>query len=148
MQAVHPQTTRASDEKTSDIDVPAGYQPRDGDVEGHKVGHLVTRDHINDGYDPAFLKKTMRRIDFRLVPILAALYAVSLIDRTNISLARAAGMGASLGLNRPGSQEYSYAVLAFFPTYIVFELPSNIGMRKFGAPIWLGGATFLWGIVM
>ena len=127
MQAVHPQTTRASDEKTSDVDVPAGYQPRDGDVEGHKVGHLVTRDHINDGYDPAFLKKTMRRIDFRLVPILAALYAVSLIDRTNISLARAAGMGASLGLNRPGSQEYSYAVLAFFPTYIVFELPSNIG---------------------
>lgn len=65
-----------------------------------------------------------------------------------ISLARAAGMGASLGLNRPGSQEYSYAVLAFFPTYIVFELPSNIGMRKFGAPVWLGGATVLWGIVM
>ncbi|PWN45404.1 MFS general substrate transporter [Ceraceosorus guamensis] len=98
--------------------------------------------------DPWEVKRTMRKVDWRLVPILAALYSISLIDRTNISLARAAGMGRTLNLNIPGTNYYSIAVLIFFVPYILFELPSNLGMRRWGAAKWLGGATILWGIVM
>lgn len=33
-------------------------------------------------------------------------------------------------------------------TYIVFEIPSQIGLRKFGSRWWLGTATVLWGAIM
>ncbi|KAL9940439.1 hypothetical protein V8E36_001144 [Tilletia maclaganii] len=99
-----------------------------------------------DHYDPAFVRRTMRRVDFRLVPILALAYAISLIDRTNISLARAAGMQRELALNI--GERYSIAVIAFFPPYIAFELLSQLGLRRFGAALWLGSAVLLWGVVM
>ncbi|CAD6923836.1 unnamed protein product [Tilletia controversa] len=108
-------------------------------------------DHVVSGanfekYDAAFIRKTMRRVDFRLVPILALAYAISLIDRTNISLARSAGMNIELQLSV--GNRYSVVVIAFFPPYIAFELLSQMGLRKFGAARWLGAAVFLWGIVM
>jgi hypothetical protein len=45
---------------------------------------------VDHGFDPVILKKLMRKIDIRLIPILSAMYCISLIDRTNLSLARAA----------------------------------------------------------
>lgn len=130
-----------------------------------KIGHspnVATREMIDElpsdyekadakvdpdyGFDPAFLKKTIRKIDWRLVPFLAACYSISLIDRTNIALARAAGMNQALGLSI--GNRYSIAVLAFFIPYILLEFPSNIGLRKFGAAIWLSSAVTLWGIMM
>ncbi|PWN87094.1 MFS general substrate transporter [Acaromyces ingoldii] len=101
---------------------------------------------IDDGFDPAYVKRVIRKVDLRLVPFLAACYSISLIDRTNISLARAAGMGKELKLSI--GERYSIAVLAFFIPYILLELPSQVGLRKFGAAIWLSSSVLLWGVVM
>jgi hypothetical protein len=38
-------------------------------------------------FDEVTEKKLMRRIDWRLLPILGALYSISLIDRTNVNTA-------------------------------------------------------------
>jgi MFS family permease len=32
--------------------------------------------------------------------------------------------------------------------YIILELPSQIGLRRFGASVWLSSAVTLWGIVL
>ncbi|KLT43192.1 MFS general substrate transporter [Cutaneotrichosporon oleaginosum] len=91
----------------------------------------------------------MRKVDWRLIPILSAMYCVSLIDRTNLSLARQANnmhMDKELGTNL--GNRYSIITLIFFVPYIIFEVPSQLGIRKFGARWWLGGATTLWGIIM
>ncbi|KAL0953964.1 hypothetical protein HGRIS_005124 [Hohenbuehelia grisea] len=96
--------------------------------------------------DKTFAKKTLRRIDFHLLPILAILYSISLIDRVNISNAYVAGMAQDLQL-QVGSR-YSLATLIFFVPYILFELPSNILIRKVGAARWIGTITVLWGTVM
>ena len=39
-----------------------------------------------------------RKIDYRLLPILGAMYAISLMDRTNLGLAAVAGMNQDLEL--------------------------------------------------
>jgi len=65
---------------------------------------------IDDGFDLAMLKRVTRKIDLRLVPYLAACYSVSLIDRTNISLANIAGMGKELQLT---GQRYNICVIMF-----------------------------------
>lgn len=49
-------------------------------------------------YDPAFVKKTIRKLDIRLLIILGAMYSIALIDRTNLSSARVAGMSKELRL--------------------------------------------------
>lgn len=40
-----------------------------------------------------------RKIDLRLVPILAAIYTMALVDRTNLGSARIAGLDEATGLN-------------------------------------------------
>lgn len=128
----------------------------------------ATRDRAKDvdaGLDMAVVRRVRRRIDLRLVPCLAALYSISLIDRTNLGLAAVAGMVKELKLD---ANQYSIAALMFFVPYVSFELigfkwmlpkltspssqiiaeiPSNIGIRKFGAANWLAGAAFCWGVV-
>ncbi|KAI9776707.1 MAG: hypothetical protein M1839_009434 [Geoglossum umbratile] len=98
------------------------------------------------GYDKAYEKKLIRKIDYRLLPILGALYAISLIDRVNISNARVAGMGKDLGL-QIGSR-YSIVLVVFFIPYFIFELPSNLVLRRVGTANWLSFIAFSWGSVM
>lgn len=38
----------------------------------------VILDEESNGWDPAFIKKTMRRVDLRVLPMLATVYALSL----------------------------------------------------------------------
>lgn len=44
-------------------------------------------------------RKLVRKLDFRLVPVLGFMYACSLIDRTNLPNARVAGMDRAIGTN-------------------------------------------------
>ncbi|BEI81739.1 hypothetical protein CcaverHIS002_0208990 [Cutaneotrichosporon cavernicola] len=102
---------------------------------------------IDHGYDQDFINRTTRKIDWRLIPPLIAMYCISSIDRKNVSLARAANkeaMHAELDL---GSSRYNIITLLFFPPYIIFELPSQLGLRRFGPRYWLASAVFLWGLV-
>lgn len=48
--------------------------------------------------DPHMERGVLRKIDFRLLPILGALYTIALIDRTNISVARISGLDDDLDL--------------------------------------------------
>ncbi|KAK2787189.1 hypothetical protein FQN53_005613 [Emmonsiellopsis sp. PD_33] len=91
-------------------------------------------------------KALIRKIDWRLLPILGALYAIALIDRVNISNARVAGMDKELGLSI-GSR-YTIALVVFFIPYFIFELPSNIVLRKVGSANWLAFVAFGWGSFM
>lgn len=80
--------------------------------------------NIDEGLDPVAIKKLTRRIDWRLVPVLSAMYAISLIDRTNLAIARAANnvyMDKELGTNK--GDRYSIITLIFFIPYIIFEMP-------------------------
>jgi MFS family permease len=45
-------------------------------------------------------------------------------------------------------QRYSIITLAFFPTYVVFELPSTVVIRWIGPRIHLSTITLTWGIIL
>ncbi|BEJ17664.1 hypothetical protein CspHIS471_0610650 [Cutaneotrichosporon sp. HIS471] len=134
-----------------DDNSPDPYHERPEDLEDHRSRQT----DIDHGFDPTEVNQTVRKVDLRLIPILSALYCISLIDRTNLSLARAANklqMNHDLNLTNPdGSAQgnrYGLATVMFFIPYILLEVPSQLGLRKFGAKLWLGTATVLWGIVM
>lgn len=52
----------------------------------------------------------------RLLPILGVMYAVSLIDRTNLGLAMVAGLQKDLGLDV--GDRYTIIIMVFFVAYM------------------------------
>lgn len=44
-------------------------------------------------------------------------------------------------------ERYSIALLVFFITYFIFEIPSNVVLRKIGAANWLAFLCMAWGLV-
>ncbi|GMK56821.1 hypothetical protein CspeluHIS016_0306610 [Cutaneotrichosporon spelunceum] len=123
-----------------------------GEVEVHEKARSSIHGpiEIDEGYTPAQIRSVTRKVDRRLIPVLSLLYCISFIDRTNLSLARAANgqaMNKELDL-LGGNNRYGLATLIFFVPYIIFEIPSQLGLRAFGARWWLGLACFFWGLVM
>lgn len=64
-------------------------------------------------------RKTLWKIDVRLLPILSIVYLFAFLDRSNIGNANIYGLSPDLGLS--GSQ-YSTALCIFFVPYILFEV--------------------------
>ena len=86
---------------------------------------------------------TMRRVSRRLLPLIIVCYLIAYIDRSNVSIA-ALTMRGDLGLT---ASAYGLGAGLFFVTYIIFEIPSNIAMSRFGARRWIARIMISWGIV-
>ena len=60
----------------------------------------------------------------------------------NIGNAAVYGLSADLGIPRT-STEFNNALVLFFPLYILFEVPSNILLKRFKPHVWLSICVFL-----
>lgn len=95
-------------------------------------------------FTPQDQKRIIRQIDLRVVLLLGAMYAVSLIDRSQIGLAMISGMGTDLQLTV--GARYNIINAVFFGPYVLFQLPSTVLLRKIGPKRFLSGATLAWGL--
>ena len=106
-------------------------------------------EHTNEARLHLFTEKQQRsilwRIDRRLVVTLGFMYCVSLMDRTNLGAAVVGGMGVDLVLT---GYRYSTISLVFFITYVLFQPPATVVLRKVGPRIFLPSITLLWGATM
>ncbi|KAG8805100.1 hypothetical protein FRC17_005731, partial [Serendipita sp. 399] len=96
--------------------------------------------------DPVLERRTLRKVDLNLIPILGALYSFALIDRTNLGFLYISGMAADLRMDI--GDRYSISVMAFFVPYILLEIPSNLIIRLVGTSRWLSTIALLWGLTM
>ncbi|KAG6857182.1 hypothetical protein H0H87_008247 [Tephrocybe sp. NHM501043] len=123
----------------SDSESKAAY--KDPSVESVKLEAGYNSDEV----DAAFERRTIRFVDWRILPLLALLYSFALIDRINLGAAYTAGMGTDLGLTK--GARYSIATCLYFVPYIIFQLPGNLVLRKFGVRNWLTFSVIAWGSV-
>ena len=79
----------------------------------------------------------------RLIPFLCLCYAVNFLDRVNVGFA-ALAMNEDLGFS---PSIYGAGAGIFFVGYILFEIPSNLALQKFGARIWIARIMISWGLV-
>ena len=84
----------------------------------------------------------IRKIKFRVIPLLVVLYIIAFIDRANVGFA-ALQMNADLGIN---AAQFGLVAGLFSIGYFLFEVPSNILMRKVGARKWIARILVTWGI--
>ncbi|KAJ5817122.1 major facilitator superfamily domain-containing protein [Penicillium robsamsonii] len=143
-------------------------------VHRESVPRIVTIENIRVlGLDPADedfymnfsaerRKRITRKIDIRLIPMLALLYLLSHIDRANIGNAKIEGLLEDLRLD---GIQWNVALSVFFIPYILLgmsdvpclssqglinsEIPSNMLLKRLQRPsVYLGILIVTWGIVM
>jgi MFS family permease len=92
---------------------------------------------------PAISDRLMKRIAWRLAPLMILIYIANQLDRANVGYA-ALTMNAELHMT---TAQYGLATSLFFLGYILFEVPSNLCMHRFGARIWMMRILLSWGVL-
>ncbi|MEA2867471.1 MAG: transporter, family, tartrate transporter, partial [Bradyrhizobium sp.] len=87
-------------------------------------------------------RRTIAKVSWRLLPLVALAYCIAYIDRSNISVA-ALTMNKDLGFN---AYIYGWGAGIFFFSYFLFEIPSNLILEKVGARLWIARIMITWGI--
>ncbi len=99
---------------------------------------------INAGTDsPDFERSTYRKVTLRLIPFLILCYVIGYVDRVNVGFAKLE-MQKDLGMS---DAVYGFGAGIFFIGYFLFEVPSNLGLRRFGARRWIAPIMIFWGCV-
>jgi ACS family tartrate transporter-like MFS transporter len=88
--------------------------------------------------------RTIRKVAWRLLPLVVVIYLIAYIDRTNVSFAATGGMSKALGL---AATDFGFGAGIFFLGYFLFELPSNLLLEKVGARRWIARIMITWGLV-
>jgi MFS family permease len=89
------------------------------------------------------LKSGISKASRRLLPMLVILYVVAFLDRTNVGFAQSA-LQADKGIS---AGAFALGAGIFFIGYAIFEIPSNLALKKVGAKVWLARIAITWGIV-
>lgn len=81
------------------------------------------------------------KVKRHVAPFLILLYLIAFLDRVNVSF-------ASLSMNRDlhiSESLFGVGAGIFFLGYLLFAVPSNLMLVRWGAPRWIGTIMILWG---
>ena len=98
---------------------------------------------VVSGSESSLERRTIRKLQIRLLPFLFLLYVVAFLDRINIGFA-ALTMNKELAIT---TEQFGLLVGIFFFGYFLFEVPSNLLLHKIGARIWITRILITWGIL-
>ncbi|KAI1353541.1 major facilitator superfamily domain-containing protein [Xylaria sp. FL0043] len=93
----------------------------------------------------ALEKRLVRKIDWRLLPMIIIMYILNYIDRNNIAAAKLSGLPEDLNLK---GNQFQTAVSILFVGYLLVQVPSNLFLNKIGLPgIYLPTCMAIWGVI-
>jgi len=93
--------------------------------------------------ESAFEAATFRKVAWKLIPLLFLGYFVAYLDRVNVGFAKLQ-MAGDLSLS---DEVYGFGAGIFFLGYFLFEVPSNLVLRRVGARIWIARIMITWGLL-
>jgi MFS family permease len=91
---------------------------------------------------PQPLAAAVRKARLRLAPFLALMFALSMLDRSNVGFVKQALQVDS----NIGNAAFALGAGIFFIGYAVFEIPSNMMLHRVGAKVWLSRIMITWGL--
>ncbi|KAH6692276.1 MFS transporter [Plectosphaerella plurivora] len=100
---------------------------------------------VTDYDDPVEARRVVRKVDWRLIPLLTFLYTLTFLDRVNIGNARLWNLEKDL---RMSGYDYNLAVLVFYIPYILLEIPSNMLLNRIKPRYYISGLITGWGLTV
>ncbi|KAH8730182.1 major facilitator superfamily domain-containing protein [Phaeosphaeriaceae sp. PMI808] len=119
------------------IDSPVGNSPNHNGYDDEAPELVQCPAHTTE-------RKLLTKIDLHVIPYLCIMYLLAFLDRVNIANANVFGLSKELNLQ---GTMYNTALVIFFVPYILFEIPSNIILKKMKPRIWLSICMFGFGLV-
>ncbi|ROV93823.1 hypothetical protein VMCG_08817 [Cytospora schulzeri] len=89
-------------------------------------------------------KKLVRKIDWRIMPVMWACYNLQYLDKTLVNYANVMGLRDDTHIT---SDQFSQLALVFYVTYLAFELPTGYLMQRLPTAKYLGANVILWGLM-
>lgn len=89
-------------------------------------------------------QKILRKMDLFLIPLMAILYFLSNLDKSNIGNAAVAGLTEDLNLV---GKQYNTCVTVFFATYVLFDPIGTNLLKIMGPPTLMSGCLFVFGVI-
>lgn len=86
--------------------------------------------HKNNG---EHLASAIAKSRMRLVPFVALMFAIAIIDRSNVGFVKNV-LQADVGISNAA---FAFGASIFFIGYACFEIPSNLILHRVGARLWL-----------
>ncbi|KAF1344995.1 major facilitator superfamily domain-containing protein [Delphinella strobiligena] len=96
-----------------------------------------------DPIDPAKEKKLLAKLDIAFVPIIMVVYLSCFLDRSNIGNVKVAGMPEDIGAS---NQQFSTAVSIFYATYVSFETPWAVLLKKLTPRYLMTSLCIVWSL--
>ena len=87
--------------------------------------------------------RTYARVDRRLIPFLFLCYVLAYMDRVNVGFAKLQ-MASDLGMSEAA---FAAGAGVFFIGYFIFEVPSNVLLKRLGARTWIARIMISWGVI-
>jgi MFS family permease len=88
-------------------------------------------------------RETIKRVTWRLMPLLMLGYFCAYLDRSNVGMA-ATTMLKDLNFT---NAVFGFGAGLFFLGYFAFEIPSNLILNKVGARRWIARILITWGVI-
>ncbi|KAI0198960.1 high-affinity nicotinic acid transporter-like protein [Astrocystis sublimbata] len=92
---------------------------------------------------PAMEKRVVRKLDLYITPVLFIVYLSCFIDRANIGNVRVAGLPEEIGAS---TQQFGTAVSIFFATYVAFEVPAVLLVKRYQPRYVLTALCVIWSV--
>ncbi|KAI5294108.1 hypothetical protein KEM52_004691 [Ascosphaera acerosa] len=112
---------------------------REGEVSDVEV---VSND---GGFDAAFARRVVRKVDYWLIPLLFVTYNFNFMDKTILSSASVFGLREDTGLH---GEQYSWVSSIFYFGYMAWTYPTSILIQKLPVGTYIGYNTIFWGAVV
>lgn len=93
-------------------------------------------------------KRLLWKQDVRIIPLSAAIYFLCFLDRANIGNAKILNSSTGNDMQtETGMSDYEFviALMVFLVAYAVFEVPSNMLLKKLRPSRWLAFLMISWG---
>ncbi|KAJ5795354.1 hypothetical protein N7457_001953 [Penicillium paradoxum] len=112
--------------------------------EGAEIAsEAVIGENLDVVLDPKKEKKLLAKLDLAFVPVITLTYLTCFLDRSNIGNVKVANMPEDIGAS---PSQFATAVSIFYVTYVIFEAPWAVSMKKLTPRNILTGLCIVWSL--
>ncbi|KAK1570133.1 major facilitator superfamily transporter [Colletotrichum navitas] len=137
----------------SALDTKGSHAPDRSDIESPAVKEYsspVSPPPSDVPSDAEEEKALLWKQDKRIIPLSAGIYFLCFLDRSNIGNAKILNSSTGHDMQTEthmSNHDFTIALMVFLIAYAVFEVPSNVLLKKLRPSRWLSFLMFSWGAV-